>query len=94
MTTKLLKKKINLTDTNSCGLYYKSMTIVNDNARIINKLNASFTDDARVIIYDRQMFIVQAIGFTQPVNPTQPDLLSNNHRSQTTLGLDKRRKTH
>ncbi len=38
------------------------MTIVNDNARIVNKLDASLTDDTRVVIYDRQMFIVQATG--------------------------------
>jgi hypothetical protein len=38
------------------------MTIVNDDARIVNKLDASLTDDTRVIIYDRQMFIIQATG--------------------------------
>ncbi len=38
------------------------MTIANDNARVINKLEASLTDDARVIIYNRHMFIVQATG--------------------------------
>ncbi len=37
------------------------MTIVNDDSRIINKLEASLTDDARVVIYNRHMFIVQAI---------------------------------
>ena len=36
------------------------MTIVNDDSRVINKFEASLTDDARVIIYDRHMFIVQA----------------------------------
>ncbi len=36
------------------------MKIVNDDSRVINKLEASLTDDARVIIYDRHMFIVQA----------------------------------
>jgi hypothetical protein len=46
----------------TCGLYYKPMTIVNDNSRVINKLEASLTDDARVIIYDCHMFIVQAIS--------------------------------
>ncbi len=45
-----------------CGLYYKPMMIVNDNSRVINKLEASLTDDARVIIYDRLMFKVQATG--------------------------------
>ena len=44
----------------ACGLYYKPMTIINDDSRVVNKLEASLTDDARVIIYDCQMFIVQA----------------------------------
>ncbi len=38
------------------------MTIVIDNSRVVNKLEASPTDDVRVIIYDRHMFIVQATG--------------------------------
>jgi hypothetical protein len=38
------------------------MTIVNDDSRVINKLEASLIDDARVVIYDRHMFIVQATG--------------------------------
>ncbi len=42
------------------GLYYKHMTIVNDNSSIVNKLEASLTDNARVVIYDHDMFIVQA----------------------------------
>jgi hypothetical protein len=37
--------------------------IVNDDSRVVNKLEASLTDDARVIIYDRYMFIVQATDF-------------------------------
>ncbi len=36
------------------------MTIVNDDYRVINKLETSLTGDARVIIYNRHMFIVQA----------------------------------
>jgi hypothetical protein len=34
------------------------MMIINDDSRVVNKLEASLTDDARVIIYDRHMFIV------------------------------------
>jgi hypothetical protein len=34
------------------------MTIVNDDSRVINKLEASLTDDARVVTYDHHMFIV------------------------------------
>jgi hypothetical protein len=38
------------------------MLIVNDDPGIINKLGASLTDYARVVIYDHHMFIVQATG--------------------------------
>jgi hypothetical protein len=41
------------------------MTIVNDNSCVVNKLGASLTDDARVVIYDRHMFIVQVTGLAQ-----------------------------
>ena len=47
----------------SSGLYYKPLTIVNDDSRVITKLETSLTDDARVVIYDRHMFIVQATGY-------------------------------
>ncbi len=44
------------------GLYYKPATIVNDDSRVIDKLETSLTDDARVVIYDHHMFIIKAIG--------------------------------
>jgi hypothetical protein len=44
------------------GQYCKPMMIVNDDSRVINKLESSLTNNARVIIYDRHMFIVQATG--------------------------------
>jgi hypothetical protein len=44
------------------GLYYKHVMIVNYASSGINKLRASLNDDARVIIYDHHMFIVQATG--------------------------------
>jgi hypothetical protein len=44
------------------GLYYKPMTIINDDSWVITKLETSLTDDARVVIYDRHMFKVQATG--------------------------------
>jgi hypothetical protein len=44
------------------GLYYKHTMIENYASSVINKLKALFTDDARVIIYDRRVFIVQATG--------------------------------
>ncbi len=54
----VVRKTISITPTS--GLYYKLMTIVNDDSRVVNKLEASLTEDARVIIYDHHMFIVQA----------------------------------
>jgi hypothetical protein len=36
--------------------------IVNDDSRVVNKLEAWITDDDRVAIDDRHMFIVQATG--------------------------------
>ncbi len=41
------------------------MTIVNDDSRVVNKLEASLTDDARVVIYDRHMFIVQELSLME-----------------------------
>jgi hypothetical protein len=38
------------------------MTIINEDSRVINKPETSLTDDARVIIYDCHIFIVQATG--------------------------------
>ncbi len=44
------------------------MTMVNDDSRVINKLETSLTDDARVIIYDHHMFIVLATGVPNQVS--------------------------
>ncbi len=44
----------------TCGLYYKHITIVNDDSSCINKCHLSLNDDARVIIYNCNMFIAQA----------------------------------
>ncbi len=38
------------------------MTIINYTSSGVNKLKASLNDDARVVIYDRHMFIVLATG--------------------------------
>ncbi len=46
----------------TCSLYYKHITILNDDSRVFNKLETSLTDNAKVIIYDCHMFIVQATG--------------------------------
>jgi len=55
--TKLFSSSLKLS-----GLYYKHITIVNDNSSVINKLEASLTDDARVISCDHNMYILQAKG--------------------------------
>jgi hypothetical protein len=34
--------------------------MINDDSRVVNKLETSLTDDARVVIYNCHMFIVQA----------------------------------
>ncbi len=44
------------------GLHYKRTMILNEDSRVVNKLETSFNDEARVIIYDRHMFIVQSTG--------------------------------
>ncbi len=35
---------------------FKAMIIVNDDSRVVNKLETSLTDDARVVICDHCMF--------------------------------------
>jgi hypothetical protein len=47
---------------NSSGLYYKHITIINDDSRVINKLETSLTDNSRVVNYDHHVFIAQATG--------------------------------
>ncbi len=43
-----------------CGLYYKHVTIVNDDSSVINKWSFKLIDDPRIVIYDRHKFIIQA----------------------------------
>jgi len=47
---------------NTSGLYYEPNMILDYDSRIVNKLETSLIDDARVIIYDRHMIIVEATG--------------------------------
>jgi hypothetical protein len=35
---------------------------LNDDSSIVSKLETSLTDDAKVAIYDRHMFIIEATG--------------------------------
>ncbi len=50
-------------DEDPSGLYHKPMIIINDDSRVINKCEASLTDNARVVIFECHMFIVQATSF-------------------------------
>jgi len=45
---------------------------INDDSSIVNKFEASLTDDARVVIYDRRLFIVQATDLI-----IKPEILGN-----------------
>jgi hypothetical protein len=47
-----------------CGLYYKHITIVNDNSSIVNECQVSLTDGTGVIIYNRNVFIIHATGLS------------------------------
>ncbi len=47
------------------------MTIVNDDSRVVNKLETSLTNDARVVTYNCCMFIGQA-GNTKGGSITVP----------------------
>ncbi len=49
-----------MTDKLTSGLNYKHTTIVNYASSVVNKLEAMLTDDAKVIIYNHRVFIVQA----------------------------------
>jgi hypothetical protein len=42
------------------GLYYKHITIINDDSSVISKWLSPLIDDARVVIYDRNVFIIHA----------------------------------
>jgi hypothetical protein len=53
----------------SSGLYYKHITIINYDSFVVNESGASLTDDARVVIYNRHMFIVQPTGVSVPTKP-------------------------
>ncbi len=45
--------------------------IIIDDSSIVNKFEASLIDDARVVIYDCHMFIVQASGFSLPLTESR-----------------------
>jgi len=44
----------------TCGLYYKHVTIVNDDSSVISEQSFQLIDDARGVIYNCRTFIIQA----------------------------------
>jgi hypothetical protein len=46
--------------SDTCGLYYKHVAIVNDDSSIIIKWSSKLIDATRGVIYDHHIFIVQA----------------------------------
>jgi hypothetical protein len=48
--------------TETCGLYYKHTMIINYASSVISEQSFHLICDARVVIYDRHVFIVQATG--------------------------------
>jgi hypothetical protein len=49
-------------ENGTSGLYYKQVTIVNDDSSIISKRSLKLIDGPRIIIYDLHRFIIQATG--------------------------------
>ncbi len=70
------------------GLYYKHVTIVNDNYSIINKLSFKLIDDPRAIIYDRHTFMIQATDL-QIVHLADAWLKSGSNNIKLTKNLTK-----
>ncbi len=54
------KKRFHYVDTS--GLYYKPIAIINDDFSVVSKLETLAIDNARVVIYDRHVFIIQSTG--------------------------------
>ncbi len=44
-----------------CDLYYKHLMIIYDDSSVVSKRSSKLIDDAGVVIYDSNMFIIQAI---------------------------------
>ncbi len=58
--------------TNISGLYYKHLTIVNDDSIIISEWMFKLIDDPIIVIYTCNMFIIQATGNTKGGSITVP----------------------
>ncbi len=65
----------------SCGLYYKHLTIVNNDSSVISKWNFKLIDNPRVVIYDHHRFIIQATGYSLLKPPYGPIFLVEKNQS-------------
>ncbi len=80
--------------TRPSGLYYKHITIVNDDSSIVSKslhTVVSLIDDARVIINDRNVFIIQATGFLAKLDYALSIMtfsITNNNMTLSTMPLN------
>ncbi len=63
----------------------KPIMIVNGDSRVINKLETSLTDDARVVIYDCHMFIVLGTGLHLKYRTRLQRLTKDKYKLLTTL---------
>jgi hypothetical protein len=46
-----------------CGLYYKHVTIANDDSSVVSKWSLKLIDNARLVIYNCNMFTIKATGY-------------------------------
>ncbi len=60
----------------TCGLYYKHVTIVNDDSSVVSKRSLKLIDDPSVVIYDQYRFIIQATEWATFQVPTLGKLLA------------------
>jgi hypothetical protein len=61
-----------------CGLYYKHVTIVNDDSSIVSKWSIKLIDDPSVIIYDRHRFLIQATDVGQVEKAGRDNIMLTN----------------
>ncbi len=70
----------------SSGLYYKHMVIVYDNSSIVSKWSSKLTDNARIVIYNRNMFVIQATGAGNWASRNMAALIGS-HRVEPLRGI-------
>ncbi len=72
----------------NCGLYHKHVMIVIDDSSIVGKWSFNLIDDATVIIYDHNRFIIQATGEVQYLNRVKNENFSAQLNWTLQIGQD------